>query len=73
VVGDQTQKKKNPCSDQKNPYDLVLQLFFDGIFYHGFSSLRFLEINLKFLEIVSLTFFIKGSLSFEEQWWVSIG
>ncbi len=30
-------------------------------------SYHFLEINLKFSEIVSLTFFIKGPLSFEEQ------
>jgi hypothetical protein len=29
VVGDQTQKKKNSHSDQKNPDDLMLQLFFD--------------------------------------------
>jgi len=40
MVGDQTQKKKNSHSDQKNPYDLMLQLFFDGILYHGFSSLK---------------------------------
>ena len=38
VVGDQTQKEKDSHGDQKNPYDLMLQLFFDGILYHGFSS-----------------------------------
>jgi hypothetical protein len=39
VIRDQTQKEKNAEGDQENPYDLVLQLFFDGIFYHGISSL----------------------------------
>ena len=36
-------------------------------------SYHFSEINLKFLEIVSLTFFIKGSLSFKEKCWISMG
>jgi hypothetical protein len=39
VVGDQTQKKKNSHGDQENSYDLMLQLFFDGILYHISSSL----------------------------------
>jgi hypothetical protein len=39
AIREQTQKEKNSDGDQENPYDLVLQLFFDGIFYHGISSL----------------------------------
>jgi hypothetical protein len=39
VVGDQTQKKKNSHGDQENSYDLMLQLFFDGILCHISSSL----------------------------------
>ncbi len=37
MVGDQTQKEKDRHSDQQNSYDLMLQLFFDRILYHGFS------------------------------------
>jgi hypothetical protein len=37
MVRDQTQKEEDRHGDQQNPYDLVLQLFFDKILDHGFS------------------------------------
>jgi hypothetical protein len=39
VIRDQTQEEKDSHSDQENSYDLMLQLFFDGILCHVFASL----------------------------------